>query len=338
MSEQESGGRPKSSRQIIEEMDARRKGVGRPTARPAAEPETKSAALRRRMDDRNADRYYRGGEQSTVSDSPADGGDRGTGRHEAARRSKLDERNTDRYYRDSTVRPPTKQQLEAVKIRQADQPAPRRPQAQTHRQNSGQLSPAVHGHVRHPLVVSNRQDAKDAAFAAADLLNKGVRSVVIRVTGPRPLGMQVRTFLDAMVGREEITEDQYRDVTIDVSAATAAAKNPAEALGPPAPSGDAAPEEALDVAAFLRGDQGAEYDGEIPEAAQIEAEVPAEVVVDDGDDIDFLRPPGPADDVAAGTLFESADKTSPASPPAPLPPQQPANNPHGHKKGKNKNR
>src|SRR4029077_10607410 len=144
--------------------------------------------LRKRMDDKNTDRYYRSSEVSAIGAQSPDGTTMAPGQTRPAPNTfrsgvlrQLDERNTDRYYRDALERGMTKQQIEQHNARvQAAQRGQLRPQIQAALSASPALTPqgsstkpVQHAQAVHPLVIDTTEAIRPAVEHAAQMILNG---------------------------------------------------------------------------------------------------------------------------------------------------------------------
>lgn len=238
--------------------------------------------LRQRMDMRTTDKYYRSEEVSVFGTQTASDTTLKPGQRPAPPLYRpvpaLDERNTDRYYRDRLVRGPTRQQIARAPMTAR---RPGRPVA-----TGSQTRPVEHQQAIRPFLVPNEAGVRPAVEAAVQAVLSGHQRVVLAVTGPPLLGLKVRTLLDSMVTRAALTEDQGRDVIIDMSRAGSyrpETRTPDEIFGAPepAPARPAAGAVHEDPADFLAGGHADDDEETIPEAAP---------PLPDDEDNDFLTP------------------------------------------------
>lgn len=298
--------RGKSVRERLDENQARQRAID------AADPVARARRLR--LDDRSTDKTYRSAEVSALRPSGAEKPQAGRFR----RSSPLDERNTDRYYRDSLIKAPTRQQVQRMK-QQGPQSGLRRPPnfpADQDCDTQGSVTrPARHGQHVHPVVVASKEDIPGAVHEALVRLGSGVR-VLIDVEAS--LALRLGGVLDSMVGREEISEDQRRDIVLRPGKLTTGVEKLAsvEDFLQSSPRLPARTDRDVNPEAFLAGEEGLEDDGELP---------PEQEVFSDDDD-DFLEQPA----LTQTTQPDKADPVAPPAQPAPAPP--PANNPQRGKR------
>lgn len=294
--------------------------------------------LRARMDDKNTDRYYRAAEVSAIGPQSPDGSTMAPGQTRPAPNTfrsgqlrQLDERNTDRYYRDQLERGMTKQQIEQHNLRRQHPPLHQPPLPP----QGSQTQPVQHAQAVHPLEIRTRDDIRVVLEQAAQLVLNGATRVVVRVTGPQSLYLPAQTILDGLVPKMILTEDQARDIKIDLSqvgtadvvkegfAGQTVEETVTQAFGTPEAALAAAPAAADDAAPvdpndFLNADLGDE-DGVPPEAAPAQPDPNT-----DGDEDDTAPPSGVGQTVGNTAALGRAQPAEEA-PPAPQarPAQQP---------------
>lgn len=180
-------------------------------------------------------------------------------------------------------------------------------------------------------VINSKEDINPVLEGVVTRLKDGVTGVVVSVAaGNNDLLKRTRAAMDLLVTRETITEDEYREVRLSYEPAAAKA-------APPAPSGEAAADEAVDVdpADFLSGKSDVEepaVDTAPAETTEVDASAdvasspapeypsaPAEPAADEDDGEEFLAPTAPTVEVRGDSTATEADEQKPEDPPAEAP-------------------
>jgi hypothetical protein len=283
-------------------------------------------------DDRSTGKYYASGNPSVVNNTPADTNGRPGEQPQAHANNtaKQDERSADKKYYANPVPPaPTAQQAARARQTPGKAPLPANRQQQPRQKQQPQYAGV-------PGVYTIREVAHIAPVMR--LLPSALTgsAIVIEVPDDKPEVLRrARAALDMLVTREEITEDQARDVRFSKRSFVvkeAAAAPAIDFSKPPEPRGDAVQEDdsLLDPLAVLNGTQSVEEnfldvsaDVNAVEAVVTEEpateEVPTPAAEDDDDDDDgdgFAPPttqeePAPAVEEAPQEEAPQLESTSP---------------------------
>lgn len=254
------------------------------------------------LDQRGSDKYYRSGQVSVFGTKP--GQPPRAPSAAATRRALLDDRSGDKYYRALPL-DPTDGEIAAaggtVPVRAV----------------RSLVAPVLPGTAtlvgQDVFRVTQAQDVQATADAVCARLNAGAAAITVEAADLPGLPLRVRTAIEARVAREQITEDQYRDVRfVTLPPATEALPSQSWSAGAtPRGTREVGPDFAGDPEDFLAADAG----DEMIDTAAVPA---ADVLLDPGEDEGEAAAPAvaaipiPFDRIPAGHVFPAGE--APATP------------------------